>query len=305
MTQPLLEMLQHILPSIGAQPLSLASYPQLVRLAEILQMPVVEAANFKLDRRYHYRPFSIPKRNGGQRQILAPSPALKELQRKLLRNYLQKLAPPAFVIAPATAFVHGASTLRNAQQHAGQKWIATVDIADFFGSISADRVRAYFLRKGWRGPALRVLMRLCVYRGSLPQGAPTSPALSNLVNEDLDWALMHLADKASARYTRYGDDLTFSWSAAVVPSNFERTVTSVLNFHGYTVQPNKAWCLYPRLAEPQVTGLVLGRDGRVRVPSKIRRCARWLRLCALFKRSDDNLRAQIEGYASYIRHIEG
>jgi hypothetical protein len=270
------------------------------KLARILQLPAQELPTLRMGRCYHYRPFSIAKHDGRERRILAPSPALKELQRRLLHNYLATLP----VHPAATAFVSNASIVTNAQRHAGQALIATLDLADFFESTSADRVRTFFLKQGWRGQALGCLMRLCVYKNGLPQGAPTSPALSNLVNLDLDKALHMLAHRSGAIYTRYGDDLTFSWRNNDLPAYFETAARQELLRAGYQVQPRKDWQVYTASQEPQITGLILGQDGRVRVPARL-----WwhvLKLCwlAWWQRDNAILRAQLQGYQGFLKSLE-
>ena len=89
----------------------------------------------------------------------------------------------------------------NARPHARSRLIATVDLRDFFESTRAARVRRCFVEQGWRDESLQALMRLCVFRDGLPQGAPTSPCLSNLVNVRLDERLHGLARRARAIYT--------------------------------------------------------------------------------------------------------
>src|SRR4051794_34519368 len=178
------EPLTRLLPA-GSPPLVARPWPpseQAQRLAGILGVDAGELASIHLGARFHYRPFTITKPDGRERRLLAPSPALKMLQRRLLDRYLARLP----VHACATAFRPGSSIVRNARAHARQTLIATADLRDFFESTGAARVRAFFVKQGWRGEELQVLMRLCVYRNGLPQGAPTSPCLSNLVNLPLD-----------------------------------------------------------------------------------------------------------------------
>src|SRR5262249_38679319 len=148
----------------------------------ILGVGVDELPSLRLGPRLHYRPFVIAKPDGRDRRLLAPSPALKQLQRRLLDHYLAELPDHPC----ATAFGPGSSIVRNARPHAYSELVATVDVRDFFESTRAGRVRSFFAGQGWRGEELRTLMRLCVYRDGLPQGAPTSPCLSNLVNVALD-----------------------------------------------------------------------------------------------------------------------
>jgi hypothetical protein len=271
------------------------------QLAAILGIAPEELSTVRMGRRYHYRPFSIPKRDGRERTILAPSPALKTLQRRLLRRYLARLP----IHPAATAFRPGGSIVANARRHAGQAVIATVDLADFFPSTTADRVRQFFLGHGWRGEALGALMRLCVYRGGLPQGAPTSPCLSNLVNVDLDEALDTVARRSGGTYTRYGDDLTFSWPTEqpATASRVEVAVRKHLLRAGYRIQPRKGWRVSRVAAQPEVNGVVLARDGRLRAPARIRRQVRCLRWRARWRR-DERARERLRGYEGHIRALE-
>ena len=157
-----------------------------------------------------YQEFTIPKRSGGQRSIAAPHPALKDLQRRILRRLLSRLkSQPA-----AMGFQPGRSIVSNAAAHVGADVLVKMDLKDFFGSTTADRVRDYFRAIGWNADAAELLVRLCTREGSLPQGAPTSPRLSNLVNCEMDARLSGLAGKLGGVYTRYADDITFSFRGA-------------------------------------------------------------------------------------------
>jgi RNA-directed DNA polymerase len=274
--------------------------PDAIELAQVLKIPVGELSRVRMGRIYHYRPFTIPKKDGRERQILAPSPALKELQQRLLRRYLAFLP----VHAAATAFMPGASIVHNAQRHAGQAIVATVDLDDFFASTTASRVRDFFLRQGWRGQALTTLMRLCVYRNGLPQGAPTSPSLSNLVNTDMDAALDDLARRSGATYTRYGDDLCFSWPTEDMPSTCTAAVQRELLLAGYQVQPRKGWQIKRAAERPEITGLVLGRSGRIEPSARVRARARRLHWLSRFKRPDPARQAQLHGYDGFLRMLD-
>lgn len=267
------------------------------KLAEILRLPVDQLEAVRLGRMYYYRPFVKPKKDGRDRQIWAPSPALKELQKRLLRRYLQHL----LIHQAATGFRRGVSIVTNAQRHAGSAIILTADLTDFFPSTSAQRVRQCFISHGWHGQALNILMRLCVYRGGLPQGAPTSPCLSNLVNIELDNALATLAWRCGAVYTRYGDDLTFSWKTDALPAGFQAAVCRELLAAGYQIQPRKGWQVWRAADEPEITGVVLGRDGRLRPPDAARRQARRLRWWLWWRRDDQAARARLNGFAGFLR----
>jgi hypothetical protein len=267
-------------------------------LATLLQVEVGELASIRMGPRYHYRPFTIAKRDGRERRLLAPSPALKTLQRRLLDNYLAPLP----VHASATAFRAVSSIVHNARAHARQQLIATVDVRDFFEATSAARVRAFLVKLGWRDAELRTLMRLCVYRNGLPQGAPTSPCLSNLVNRSLDERLWNLARRAGAVYTRYSDDLTFSWRSDHMPGEFPRAVEDALHRAGYEVQPRKGWQVRAIEDRPCVTGLVLTGNGRLRVPWAVR-WRMWRLRWKWWWSEDEDAPAQLQGYKGYARMV--
>jgi hypothetical protein len=269
------------------------------RLAEILGVDAGVLDSIRMGPTFHYRPFTIAKPDGRERRLLAPSPALKRLQRALLSNHLAR-----FPVHPcATAFYPGASTLRNARPHARSRLIATVDLRDFFESTRAARVRRVFVEQGWRDESLQTLMRLCVFRDGLPQGAPTSPCLSNLANVRLDEQLLRLALRSGALYTRYGDDLTFSWASDRMPSSFRGAVEDVLGSAGYEVQPRKGWRVTPIGGRPVVTGLVLAGDGRLRIPWALRLRVYRLRLRSWWSAGED-ASARLRGYQGYVQMVD-
>ena len=270
------------------------------RLADWLGVDLGGLDAIRMGPRYHYRPTAIAKPDGRERRLLVPSPPLKALQRRLLERYLARLP----VHPSATAFHPGASTVLNARPHALARVIATVDLRDFFETTRGERLRGFFREQGWRGEALGVLMRLCVFRDGLPQGAPTSPSLSNLVNFRLDERLDRLARSSGASYTRYGDDLTFSWESDRMPGGFARAAEDGLGAAGYEIQPLKGWRVRPIADRPVVTGIVLAGDGRLRLPWSLR-----LRIARLLGRSwwsgDPTARARLRGYRGYVRMVEG
>ena len=150
----------------------------------------------------------MTKRSGGKRRILAPSRSLKDRQRRIHKRLLRKLpAHPS-----AIGFERGQSVVTHARRHAARAVVIRMDVRDFFDSTSSHRVYEYFRRIGWNRSASRWLTEACTYDGQLPQGAPTSPRLSSLVNFAMDARLAGLAKSNGATYSRYADDLTFSFS---------------------------------------------------------------------------------------------
>lgn len=159
-----------------------------------------------------YSIFTLKKKNGTDREIHVPARKLKDVQHKLLKifNELDNSRPAAH------GFRIDYSILTNAKCHSSEKitFVFNLDLKDFFPSITFARVRGIFLAQPFNlDPRVAtVVARLCTYKGILPQGAPTSPAISNFICRGLDGSLMQLAKKNLATYTRYADDLTFSFT---------------------------------------------------------------------------------------------
>jgi hypothetical protein len=238
-------------------------------LAQRLGMPVVDLRAVTPK----YREFTIPKRGGGTRRIAAPEPDLKELQRKLLRRVLARLrCHPA-----ATGFERNYSIVINALGHVRRAVIVRMDIQEFFTNTKSERAQRYFEAVGWNREAAEILTRLCTFRGGLPQGAPTSPRLSNLVNRRLDSRLESLARRCGALYSRYADDLTFSWTEDR-PASIHllvRLSKLVVKNEGYTLHDRKKLSIARRHDRQVVTGLVVNE--RINLPRKTRRWLRALR----------------------------
>lgn len=162
-----------------------------------------------------YREFEIPKRTGGMRRISSPRGLVRDLQ-TTLNPALQQIydAHPA-----AHGFISERSVVSNATPHAGKHWVLNVDLADFFPSINFGRVRGLFMAPPFNmGPkAASVMAQICVHGNGLPQGAPTSPVLSNFIAASLDRRLMRLAKEHRCDYTRYADDITLSCDLSIFP----------------------------------------------------------------------------------------
>ena len=217
-----------------------------------------------------YQEFALPKRSGGQRKIHAPNPKLKEIQRTILLRLLARLKSHPNV----TGFEKRHSIVTNAKTHVGARVILRMDIQNFFPSTSSNRVLTYFRAIGWDTNTAKLLTALCTYKGSLPQGAPTSPRLSTLVNFEMDARLHGLANRARAAYTRYADDITFSFAE----DNHEnicltiRMTKKILSEYGYRIHHKKKLHIRRQHQCQQVTGLVVNE--KAALP---RRTRRWLR----------------------------
>ncbi len=218
-----------------------------------------------------YQDFEISKRSGGTRIITAPNDDLKAIQRQLHRRLLKRLP----VHPSVTGFRPGYSIASNAAVHVGKAVVVRMDIRDFFPNTRAKRITKYFRKIGWNRDSAALLTRLCTHEGGLPQGAPTSPILSNLVNYRMDARLAGLATTCHGVYTRYADDMTFSFAgdrredhAAVI----HLTKDIVYEAGGYKVHQKKKLRLLRPHQQQRVTGLVVNE--KLALPRKTRR---WLR----------------------------
>jgi retron-type reverse transcriptase len=277
----------------------------------------------------HYVRFQIPKKSGGMREISAPQPKLAAAQRWILENVLSKVP----VEAPAHGFVRGRSTVTNAAPHVRKAAVVNLDLKDFFPSITFPRVRGVFEKLGYSPATATVLGLLCTeaprreveYDGrryhvavgprGLPQGACTSPAISNLAARRLDRRLGGLAAKLGWTYTRYADDLTFSGDA-LVPKG-EKNPKSVawllartrhiVEDEGYA--PNeKKLRVQRRNTAQSVTGIVVNE--KVSVPRAERRRlrailhrARFEGLAAQNRGKHPDFAAYLKGHVAYVSMV--
>ncbi|MFN4260492.1 MAG: reverse transcriptase family protein [Gemmataceae bacterium] len=222
--------------------------------------------------RVHYVTFTVPKRGGGTRLLSAPHRTLAAAQRWILDHILNQLSyEPA-----AHGFIPGRSIVSNAQPHVQRAVIVNMDLENFFPRITCPRVRGVFERLGYSPAVATILALLCTecprrrveYAGQifhvataprgLPQGACTSPALSNQVARRLDKRLTGLANKMGLTYTRYADDLTFSGpdelNARV--GYLMARVRHLAQAEGFLVNEKKSRVLRRNTAQ-RVTGLVV------------------------------------------------
>lgn len=213
-----------------------------------------------------YHQFHIPKPGGEKRFIQHPSPPLKQAQTALNR-YLQavyyRIRPDCahgFLISPADE-TQARSIYTNALAHTRGHWFLNLDIKDFFHAVTDRHLMNLFEHTFWfPRPLARLLSNLCCCNGRLPMGAPTSPALSNLVFYFPDYQLDVLARDHDGTYTRYADDLTFSFPRPPA-DEFLESVRFLLMKEGFVLNEKKVR-LQGRLETPEITGLCVGAGNR-------------------------------------------
>lgn len=219
---------------------------------------------------YPYRNFEIPKKGGGTRQISAPHPSIKILQAKVAALLSELYKPPR----AAQAYIPGRGIVSNARHHQGKRWILNVDLRDFFPSINFGRVYGMLVKKyHFSEPVATVISQICTTENHLPQGAPSSPVLSNMICEPLDTDLHRIAREYGCWYTRYADDITISTRSESFPDELcsstsdedgERlvlgsTLEAAVTRAGFVVNDRKVW-LRPNSRRQRVTGITVN-DG--------------------------------------------
>lgn len=298
------------------------------KLAQALGLSVARLRWFayhrEVDTGTHYRSWEIPKRDGGKRTITSPKKELKEAQRWVLANVVERLP----VHGAAHGFVAGRSIVTNALAHKGADVVVKMDIKDFFPSVTWPRVKG-LLRKGGLPENTATLLALMAteaprevvqFRGktlyvakgprALPQGAPTSPGITNALCLRLDKRLSALSRRLGFTYTRYADDMTFSWresrgkTKAPVATLVAR-VERVLEAEGFRVHPDKTRVMKPGNRQV-VTGLVVNEASKgqpgARVPREVVRQLR----AALHNREqgkpgkEGETLEQLKGLAAFI-----
>jgi hypothetical protein len=220
-----------------------------------------------------YRRFTIAKRTGGERLISAPRQRLKAAQRFILDHVLAKLP----LTESAHGFRAGRSILSNALPHVGAAVVVNVDLRDFFPTVSYRRVKGLFRKLGYCEEVATILALLCTEPDTvetqldgvtyyvakserrLPQGAPTSPAITNLLCRRMDRRLSGFARKHQLAYTRYADDLTLSSPNADAPVGAILAVLKkVARTEGFTVHPDKV-SVKRRGRRQEVTGVIVNQ----------------------------------------------
>ena len=210
----------------------------------------------------YYNKFNIKKRNGKERHILSPQYDLKKIQ----NNILNKLLYDKRVSNYAKAYVKEISLVDNVSVHKGYKYILKLDIKDFFESVSYVDIYNIFKEFGFSKRICGLLSYLTTYDDYLPQGAPTSPYLSNLVLRDFDYKIGEWCEENNINYTRYSDDMTFSMNE--YNKDIIRFVRVNLYKYGLELNNDKI-CLIHNSKQQKITGIVV--NNKIQVDSKYRK----------------------------------
>lgn len=243
-----------------------------------------------------YRSFTIKKSNGTDRSIDEPLPDLKMVQRWILNEILYQIPVSRY----AKAFIPKRSIKHNARFHKSQHTVVTIDIKDFFPSINIYHVFKIFNDIGYKKNIAWFLANICCLNQSLPQGAPTSPYISNIVMRDIDDILADYCNSKKYRYTRYADDLTFSGDKSV--KEIIPYASTLLLEHKFLLNPSKTRVARQN-ARQEVTGIVVNHH--MQIPKNERKAIRqqlyYIRKYGL----DSHLNHINEKRQNYLRHLLG
>jgi hypothetical protein len=298
------------------------------KLAALMQISLSElrfvAYNRTVSEVSHYKKFQLPKKTGGFRTISAPLPKLKTAQHWILQEVLNRLP----VHAAAHGFVMKRSIVSNAREHLNNQLLLNIDLKDFFPSIHYPRVKGFFRSIGYSEQVATVFALICtesevdeveidkknwyVKSGdrALPQGAPTSPAITNLLCRRLDARFTGLAKKYGFVYTRYADDLSFS-APEEKKEEFKKFIGFVkktIKAENFTLHPDK-FKVQRKGSRREVTGIVVNQKLSV-ASSKVKKFRALLfqiekdGIAGKHWNGSTNLLASIKGYASFIYQVD-
>lgn len=247
----------------------------------------------------HYNTFYIKKSDKKKkREIDSPSKELSTIQSWILQNYLNKIN----VSNRANGFILRRGIKRNAMFHLNKKYILTLDIKDFFPSISQKQVyNALFNHFNDKELAIKI-SKLCTFKRRLPQGAPTSPMLSNIVFTPIDEQITKHCNSLLVNYSRYADDLTFSSDNKKVLVYVYNYVSKLLYEYGFDVNKKKTRYLSGK-GVMSVTGVNIN-TGEPKISKKRKQNVRALLFNYIVKEDKSITKHVIAGHISYIRSIE-
>jgi len=294
-------------------------------LASTLKVTVNDLRYLSYDRKLakasHYISYGIKKKSGGIRKISAPKPKLKATQRAILDELLSKLKPSKY----AHGFVPSKSIVTNAVPHLGSAVVVNMDLKDFFPTIDYKRVYGFFKKLGYSPQQATVLSLICTIpeeqkikvhgqdwylnngKRHLPQGAPTSPMITNLICRKMDLRMAGIANKLGFIYTRYADDMTFSGpeSSRKNIQKLKWQTKSIIKAEDFKLHPDKTKVM-PNGHRKEVTGIVVNDKLSIAAP-KLKAFRALLYQIEkdgpngkIWGNPDVDLLTSIEGFARYV-----
>lgn len=280
---------------------------------------------YKLPADQKYTSFSIPKKSGGNRQINAPIPKIKTLQRRLADTLYECSAEIEATHKPSKSLSHAFrkshSIITNARPHKNRRYVLNLDLENFFPSLNFGRVRGFFLKNNdfkLNQSVATIIAQIACHKEALPQGSPCSPIISELLTHFLDVRLTRLAKHYKCTYSRYADDVTFSTSQKAFPSalaveqdglwTIGDTLKEKITDSGFSINASKTR-MQCRGSRQTVTGLTVNEKVNIRADyyRSARAMAHSLFATGHYHRGDgikiDSI-GQIEGILNHVYHVK-
>lgn len=247
-----------------------------------------------------YRKFEIPKKSGGVREICAPDPYLLFIQRNLSDILKLFYIPGEY----CHGFIPERSIVTNAELHTNKNYVLNVDLENFFPTIKFKRIQKHLEQPPFLFSTEMALMisRFTTKSGKLPQGAATSPLISNIVCRELDSKLGEFAQKYKQQYTRYADDITFSGYRRIYDVEFFNELNSIIGNEGFWLKKSKTR-IQSKNKRQEVTGVVVNE--KLNVNRKYVRELRAMIHQYKLGNKPDNAEAVISGKLEFIRMVKG
>ncbi len=293
------------IPKMVIKSLNLPYFETMNELSELTRLSpnLLYCLSTKANNYYTIR--KIEKRSGEFREIAIPSYTLHIVQRWILVEILNKIMPTSCAMAFRKGKEFGHK--QNAFFHAFTLYGLTIDLKDFFPSITADKIYTIFSCLGYNNFAATILTNLCTLNGKLPQGSPCSPALSNIICITLDDRLIGLCKKRGIRYSRYADDMYFSCDDKnLLLKNF-KIIKKIIEDEDFTINENKTHFHTPS-NKKLITGITVSRidsgdNIELKAPKKLKQKIREEIFICLISGHYEN-KEHILGEIAYVEYIE-
>lgn len=287
-------------------------------LLELRKMPIVNSINelsnellisekilnkLHLHSYTYYKEFCIKKKGkkNETRIIAAPKYTLKVVQAWILRNILEKVELHPCAMAYRRGIEYG--IIKNAVVHKENEYIMKIDFKNFFSSISKKKVFFMFNGFGYSRDISDLFANICTYKGSLPQGAVTSPNISNIILKDFDYKLYQHCINNTISYTRYSDDITLSCHRRRPLENIEPFIVGLVNESKFLdINSDKSFKIYGKDTAKIVTGLLTNNDD-IRVTRKYKRQLR-SQIYNEIKVENKEPSTEIYGKLAFVKHVD-
>ena len=297
--------MSHNIPTLLINSLNLPHFESIDELSELTRLSSRLLYCLSMRTNHYYTIKQIKKQNGGFREISIPSYTLHIVQRWILVEILNKILPTnrAMAFRKGKDFGHK----QNAFYHADTLYGLTLDLKDFFPSITSNKIYTLFSDLGYNNFAATILTNLCTLDGKLPQGSACSPALSNIICITLDKRLIGLCEKRGIRYSRYADDMYFSCDDKALLLKNRPIIKKIIEDENFIINEKKTHFHTPS-NKKQVTGITVCPTDiedyiELKAPKKLKQKIREEIFICLISGQYEN-KEHILGEIAYVNYIE-